>query len=113
MSSLVKAHDVRSFTASKPFQSGVFLEQILSACHWKSHNTFTQFYLKDGAWADSRGLPFGTSSDCSADSQVALFEEICTHVNSVYIKISKKSAVLPLRGLFLGLNFFPYPRAGL
>ena len=49
----VKAHDVRTFAASKAFQSGVSLEQILSACHWKSHNTFTQFYLKDVAWADS------------------------------------------------------------
>ena len=49
----VKAHDVRSFVASKAFQSGVSLEQILSACHWKSHNTFTQFYLKDVAWAES------------------------------------------------------------
>ena len=45
----VKAHDVRAFA----FQSGVSLEQILAACHWKSHNTFTQFYLKDVAWADS------------------------------------------------------------
>ena len=49
----VKAHDVRAFAASKAFQSGVSLEQILSACHWKSHNTFTQFYLKDVVWADS------------------------------------------------------------
>ena len=49
----VKAHVVRAFAASKAFQSGVSLEQILSACHWKSHNTFTQFYLKDVAWADS------------------------------------------------------------
>ena len=48
----VKAHDVRAFAASKAFQSGVSLEQILLACHWKSHNTFTQFYLKDVAWAD-------------------------------------------------------------
>ena len=38
----VKAHDVRAFAASKAFQSGVSLEQILSACHWKSHNSFTQ-----------------------------------------------------------------------
>ena len=38
----VKAHDVRAFAASKAFHSGVSLEQILSACHWKSHNTFTQ-----------------------------------------------------------------------
>ena len=49
----VKAHDVRAFAASKAFQSGISLDQILSACHWKSRNTFTQFYLKDVAWADS------------------------------------------------------------
>ena len=49
----IKAHDVRAFAASTAFQSGVSLEQILSACHSKSHNTFTQFYLKDVAWADS------------------------------------------------------------
>ena len=48
-----KTHDVRAFAASKAFKSGVSLEQILSACHWKSHNTFTQFYMKDVAWADS------------------------------------------------------------
>ena len=78
----VKAHDVRAFAAFKTFQGGVSLEQtlclaigspttsslkkpfktfqggvsleqILFACHWKSHNTFTQFYLKDVAWTDS------------------------------------------------------------
>ena len=43
----VKAHDVRVFATSEAFQSGISLEQILSACHWNSHNTFTQFYLKD------------------------------------------------------------------
>ena len=55
----VKAHDVRVFAASKAFQSGVSLEQILSACHWKSHNTFTQFYLKDVAWADTEPFHLG------------------------------------------------------
>ena len=49
----VRAHDVRAFAVSKAFQGGVPLDQILAACHWKSHNTFTQFYLKDLAWADS------------------------------------------------------------
>ena len=49
----VKAHDVRAF------QSGISLEQILSACHWKPHNTFTQFYLKDVAWADSELFHLG------------------------------------------------------
>ena len=55
----VKAHDVRAFAASKAFQSGISLAQILSACHWKSHNTFTQFYLKDVAWADSELFHLG------------------------------------------------------
>ena len=49
----VRAHDVRAFAASKAFQGGVSLDQILAACHCKSHNTFTHFYLKDVAWADT------------------------------------------------------------
>ena len=52
----VKAHDVRAFAASKAFQSGISLDQILSACHWKSHNTFTQFYLKDVASGQSQSF---------------------------------------------------------
>ena len=55
----VKAHDVRAFAASKAFQSGISLDQILSACHWKSQNTFTHFYLKDVAWADSELFHLG------------------------------------------------------
>ena len=55
----VKAHDVRAFAASKAFQGGISLDQILAACHWKSHNTFTQFYLKDVAWADSELFHLG------------------------------------------------------
>ena len=55
----VKAHDVRAFAASKAFQSGFSVEQILSACHWKSHNTFTQFYLKDVAGSDTELFHLG------------------------------------------------------
>ena len=55
----VRAHDVGAFAASKAFQGGVSLDQILSACHWKAHNTFTQFYLKDLAWADSEVYHLG------------------------------------------------------
>ena len=55
----VKAHDVRAFAASKAFELRVSLEQIFSACHWKSHNTFTQLYLKDVAWADTELFPLG------------------------------------------------------
>ena len=55
----VKSHGVRAFAASKAFQSGISLDQILSVCHWKSHNTFTLFYLKDVAWADSELFHLG------------------------------------------------------
>ena len=43
----------------KAFQGGDVLEQILSACHWKSHNTFIPFHVKDVAWADSELFHLG------------------------------------------------------
>ena len=88
-----KAHDVRAFAASKVFQSGVSLEQILSACHWKSHNTFTQFFLKDLAWYICKWL----------------------YIYNEKIIVSQKSDMLPSGGSFLlrmGLNssLFPLPQ---
>ena len=55
----VKAHDVRALAASRSFQGGVLVDQIMSACHWKSHNTFTNFFLKDLALADRDYLYLG------------------------------------------------------
>ena len=49
----VKAHDIRAFAASKAFYGGVSVYQIMQACHWKAHNTFTNFYLKDLTWSDN------------------------------------------------------------
>ena len=49
----VKAHDIRAFAASKGFYGGVSVDQIMQACHWKAHNTFTNFYLKDLTWSDT------------------------------------------------------------
>ena len=49
----VKAHDIRVFAASKAFYSGVSVDQIMQACHWKARNTFTNFYLKDLTWSDN------------------------------------------------------------
>ena len=48
----VKAHDIRAFAASQAFYGGVSVDQIMQACHWKAHNTFTNFYLKDLTWSD-------------------------------------------------------------
>ena len=49
----VKAHDTRAFAASKAFYGGVSVDQIMQACHWKAHNTFTNFYLKDLTWSNN------------------------------------------------------------
>ena len=76
----IKAHDVRNFAASKAFQSGISLEQILSACHWKSHNTFTQFYLKDVAWADTELFHLGPVLAAQQSTTKPQNEEICKYV---------------------------------
>ena len=49
----VKAHDIRAFAASKDFYDGVSVDLIMQACHWKAHNTFTNFYPKDLTWSDN------------------------------------------------------------
>ena len=84
----VKVHDVRAFAASKAFQSGVSLEQILSACHWKSHNTFTQFYLKDVAGADTELFHLGPVVAAQQVHTQAQNWGDCTYVYSVYIVYS-------------------------
>ena len=48
----VEAHDIRAFAASRAFYGGVSVDQIMQACHWKAHNTFTNFYLKYLTWSD-------------------------------------------------------------
>ena len=43
----VKAHQVRSLAASWALHKNCPLEKILAACSWKSHATFTNYYLRD------------------------------------------------------------------
>ena len=43
----VKAHDVRAMAASWAFLRNALIESILGACRWKSHSTFSSFYLRD------------------------------------------------------------------
>ena len=68
----VKAHDVRAFDASKVFQSGVSLDPFFVSLPLKSHNTFTQCFLKGVVWADSELYQLGLVFGCSAEPQVAL-----------------------------------------
>ena len=37
----------------RPFYGGVLVDQIMQACHWKTQNTFPNFYLKDLTWSDN------------------------------------------------------------
>ena len=39
--------------ASKAFYGGVSVDQIMQACAWKAHNTFTNFDLKDLIWSEN------------------------------------------------------------
>ena len=55
----IRAHDVRAMAASLAFKGGVSLEQILGSCYWRSHNTFTSFYLKDLCWENENLLKLG------------------------------------------------------
>jgi len=43
----IKAHEVRAVSASWAFFSNMAVEDIMRSCNWKSHNTFTNFYLRD------------------------------------------------------------------
>ena len=52
----VKAHDIKAFAASKAFYGGVSVDQIMQACHWKAHNMFSYFYLKDFTWSDDNNM---------------------------------------------------------
>ena len=97
----VKVHDVRAFATSKAFQLGVSLEQILSACHWKSHNTFTQFYLKDVAWADTELFHLGPVVAARFVYMYILYILLYIVFKLQIKKKKKKTALLPLGGLFL------------
>ena len=43
----VKAHDVRGVASSLALMKNASIDSILEACSWRSHTTFTRFYLKD------------------------------------------------------------------
>ena len=77
----VKVHDVRTFAASKAFYGGVSMDQIMQACHWKSHNTFTRFYLKDLAGqafiAAQQAMPPSTSAPGTKVGGGAQNRELC------------------------------------
>ena len=57
--SQVKAHDVRGMAASLAFKGGIPLDDIMESCFWRSHNTFTNFYLRDVCWHNNDLIKLG------------------------------------------------------
>ena len=47
LSHLHSAHETRAFSASWDAFWSISVEGIMAACRWRSHNTFTSFYLRD------------------------------------------------------------------
>ena len=43
----VTAHEVRSLAASTAFRKNLSIQSINSACYWRGHSTFTNYYLRD------------------------------------------------------------------
>ena len=43
----VKAQQVRAFAASTAFYNKFSIQDVMDACTWSNHNTFTSFYLRD------------------------------------------------------------------
>ena len=54
----IKAHECRALSASWSALRNVSAEDIISACRWQSHTTFTAFYLRDLVEAEGQLLAF-------------------------------------------------------
>ena len=63
----VRAHDVRAFAASKAFQGGVSLDQILSACHLEGPQHFYTILPERSSLGRFRTVPSRSCGSCSAD----------------------------------------------
>ena len=55
----IKAHQVRSIASSWALLGGVSVADIMAACHWATHNTFTTCYLQPLAWQNADGFSLG------------------------------------------------------
>jgi integrase len=42
-----RTHEVRALAASLAFRGNIDVEEMLQACSWKNHSTFSSFYLRD------------------------------------------------------------------
>ena len=54
----VRAHELRALASSWDALKQVSFGDIMQACRWRSHTTFTDFYLRDLAQVESDLLKF-------------------------------------------------------
>ena len=52
----VSVHEVRALASSLSYRQNLSLQDINKKCYWKSHSTFTNFYLRDIALTSEEGL---------------------------------------------------------
>lgn len=55
----IKAHQVRATASSWSAIGGSSVDQVVKACHWRSPNTFTKFYLADQTWQEGDSFALG------------------------------------------------------
>ena len=64
--SSVRAHEVRALSASWDALKNVALADIMAACRWRGHTTFTSFYLRDLTEMEGKFLAFKRVPTASA-----------------------------------------------
>jgi len=60
----VSAHEVRAISTSLAVWRNVSIKNILQAAHWKSHNTFTDYYLRDMCASTKKLVKQGSGVVC-------------------------------------------------
>ena len=66
----IKAHQVRSAASTWKLQGGSSMRQIMEACYWRSHTSFTRHYLKQHWVNQSDRTKFTLGSFVAAGSTV-------------------------------------------
>ena len=62
----VRAHEVRALSASWDALKNVAIRDIIAACRWRAHTTFTSFYLRDLVEVEEKLLAFKAVPTASA-----------------------------------------------
>lgn len=62
----IRVHEVRALSASWDTLKNVAVADILAACRWRAHTTFTSFYLRDLVEVEEKLLALKVAPTASA-----------------------------------------------